>query len=59
MVRPGCKARRVEHSIFPAYVVLAYAVWNWWLQSKMGHWLYFFMDYNRPFLHSCMFDGLS
>ncbi|CAE7730486.1 Kif9 [Symbiodinium necroappetens] len=39
---------RAEHSIFPAYVVLAYAVWNWWLQSKMGHWLYFFMDYNRP-----------
>ncbi|CAE7269563.1 Kif9, partial [Symbiodinium sp. CCMP2456] len=39
---------RVEHSIFPAYVVLAYTVWNWWLKTKTGHWLYFFMDYNRP-----------
>jgi len=39
---------RVEHSIFPTYVLLAYAVWNWWLKSKLGHWLYFFMDYNRP-----------
>ena len=41
--------RRAEHSIFPAYVVLAYTVWNWWLKTKTGHWLYFFMDYNRPF----------
>lgn len=51
MVRTGCMARRVEHSIFPTYVLLAYAVWNWWLKSKLGHWLYFFMDYNRPFSH--------
>ena len=47
-LKTASSARTVEHSIFPIYVVLAYVLWNWWLKSKMGYWLYFFMDYNRP-----------
>ncbi|CAE7253359.1 Kif9 [Symbiodinium natans] len=38
----------LEHCVFPVYFCLAYLYWNWWLYSKIGVWIYFFLDYDRP-----------
>lgn len=37
-----------EHCIFPVYFAYSYLYFNWYLYSKMGVWIYFFLDYNRP-----------
>ncbi|CAJ1404748.1 unnamed protein product [Effrenium voratum] len=38
----------IEHSIFPVYFAFTYLYFNWWLYSKIGVWIYFFLDYDRP-----------
>ncbi len=36
------------HSIFCVQFGFIYVVFNWWVHATTGHWIYFFLDYERP-----------